>query len=74
LISSVEFNRDGSRIVTAAHDSRAALWDANTGALISALEGHEKAVEMAEFSPDGKSILTSSLDGTARLWTVPADK
>jgi WD40 repeat protein len=42
--------------------------------LISALEGHEKAVEMAEFSPDGKSILTASLDGTARLWTVPAGK
>ena len=71
LLSSVEFSVDGTKIVTAAHDNRAALWDAKTGALMAALDGHEKAVEMAEFSPDGRAILTASLDGTARIWTVP---
>jgi WD40 repeat protein len=68
LISSVEFDHDGTKVVTAAHDNRAALWDAQTGKLIATLEGHEKSVEMAEFSPDGRFILTASLDGTAKVW------
>jgi WD40 repeat protein len=58
------FSPDGKRIAT----SR--LWDAETGALQTALEGHTGYVMCCAFSPDGMRVMTGSHDTTARLWVT----
>ena len=62
------FSADGSRIVTAAYDDGARVWDAD-GTEIAALRGHAGTVLAGEFSPDGSMIVTAARDGTARLWS-----
>ena len=62
------YSPDGSRIVTASYDTRALLWDANSGAQAASLQGHEDRLTSVAFSPDGKFIATTSADHTARLW------
>src|SRR2546430_7755454 len=42
------------------------LWDADTGALLRCLHGHEKEVTCVTFTPDGKLVLSGSRDDTAR--------
>ena len=62
------FSPDGSRVVTASGDGTASIWEAESGAEIAVLSGHEDDIEHAAFSPDSQRIITTSLDGTARLW------
>jgi WD40 repeat protein len=44
----VAFSPDGKRVATA---SGTRLWDAETGAAIAVLKGHEDRVSSASFSP-----------------------
>ncbi len=55
-------------MVTASADKTARLWDAETGAELALLKGHEGWVRHAAFSPDGRRVVTASWDNTARLW------
>jgi hypothetical protein len=64
------FSPDGSRVVTASADNTARLWDANTGAGLAMLLGHEGEVHSAVFSPDGSRVVTASADNTARIWLL----
>jgi WD40 repeat protein len=71
VVWSAAFSPDGKRIVTAAEDDTARLWDAESSQQIGEpLTGHANAVLSAAFSPDGKRIVTASADRTARLWDV----
>jgi WD40 repeat protein len=54
----------------ASADKTAKLWDAETGALQSTLEGHIGNVMCCAFSPYGERVVTASSDKTARLWSV----
>ena len=68
---SVEFTKDGARVLTASGDGSARVWDANTGALIGKPLSHDGVkVFGATFSPDGQRVLTWSPDKTARLWNA----
>src|SRR5262249_48239815 len=64
----VHWSRDSRRVLTAAWDRTAQLWDAATGQPRLEPFAHRDAVERAVFSPDEKTILTTSKDATARLW------
>ncbi|QNH56021.1 WD40 repeat domain-containing protein, partial [Limnospira indica] len=57
------------RIVTAADDNTARVWD-RSGQLVADLTGHKGMVFSASFSPDGESIVTASWDKTARVWRL----
>jgi WD40 repeat protein len=46
------------------------LWDAATGALVRAFEGHSDRIFSVSFSPDGGRALSGSDDGTMRLWNA----
>jgi hypothetical protein len=61
------FSSDWKRVSTLSAKT-ASIWDAETGAEIAVLKGHEDEVTSAAFTPDGKRIVTASGDGTARLW------
>ncbi len=76
-----EFSPDGRRILTAALDNTARLWDAATGRLIGRAMEHDRRAVLpredflggqkclqAHFSPDGSRIVTASVDNTARIW------
>jgi WD40 repeat protein len=64
----VAYSGDGERVVTASRDETARVWDADTGALVAELRGHDGAVYSAEFSRDGSLVVTAGGDNTARVW------
>jgi WD40 repeat protein len=53
--------------LTASYDGTARLWDAETGALLLTLEGHNGPVYCCAFSPNGTRVVTGSV-GRAGLW------
>jgi WD40 repeat protein/predicted RNA-binding protein with RPS1 domain len=67
-VNSALFDGEGSRVVTAAADHTARIWDAVTVQEIKRLQGHCAGVTSATFDPDGKWIATASADHTVRLW------
>lgn len=69
-VKDAEFSNDGGRIVTAGFDSTARIWNADTGAELTVLRGHQDVIERAMFSPDGTKVLTAARDGTARTWNA----
>jgi eukaryotic-like serine/threonine-protein kinase len=62
------YSPDGTRIVTAATDNTARIWDARTGAQLAVLSGHLNYVRTAVYSGDGTQVLTTSMDKSMRLW------
>lgn len=75
-VTQATFSTDGRFIVTIGEnvggrdDRTAMVWDAQTGALRTILEGHTRRVTCARFSPNGRFLLTASDDATAVLWDV----
>ncbi|TMQ05577.1 MAG: hypothetical protein E6J90_48585 [Deltaproteobacteria bacterium] len=68
-IYTLEFSRDGARLLSASDDSTARIWSlADRTALV--LRGHDDDVYRARFSADERSVATSSLDGSTRVWTI----
>jgi hypothetical protein len=69
------FSPDGRRILTTSvGDRRARIWDAERGAEIAALKGHQARLHGAWFSSDGRLIVTVSADSTARLWNAESGR
>jgi WD40 repeat protein len=65
----LEFNHDGSQLLSASDDATARLWRlANRTALV--LRGHDDDVYRARFSADERNVATASLDGSARVWSI----
>ncbi len=67
LLSSLAFSPDSTRLVSAATDTLARVWDAATGKPIAPAMRHPTFVWRATFAPDGRLVVT--LDGAhIRLW------
>ena len=60
------FSPDSARVVIGG--SKAWIYSAVDGALLTTLRGHITDVYCAEFSPDGARVVTASWDRTARVW------
>jgi WD40 repeat protein len=67
-VNSVVFSPDRLRMVTAANDGTARVWDSRTWKEIIVLRGQDKILAAA-FSPDGQRIVTASND--VRVWKLP---
>jgi WD40 repeat protein len=67
---SVAYSPDGQRIASGADDGTVKIWNAETGALISALSGHIDSVVSVAFSPDGRRLVSGSFDTTVKIWAV----
>src|SRR5207247_2689663 len=71
-VDSVQFSPDGERVVTAAQDNTARVWDVHTGQPLTEPLKHSAAVNTAQFSPDGQQVTTASDDMTAQVWETPS--
>jgi len=67
-IWSAAFAPSGLRLVTAAEDGTAIVWDAADGRLLSRLQGHSAAIYGVDVAPDGRTIATASGDGSVGIW------
>lgn len=73
-VNSVNFNSDGSLLVSGGDDNIVYLW--NTGNDASepvALNGHTDAINTVAFSPDGTLVGSISEDNSVRMWGISAD-
>ncbi|MBC8352187.1 MAG: WD40 repeat domain-containing protein [Planctomycetes bacterium] len=79
-VTSAVYSPDGSIIATAGGQSLqyrpgdVLLWDATSGNLIAALEGHTSNVWSVAFSPDGATLVSSGYDGKVIVWNVAEKK
>ncbi|MDI3286910.1 CHAT domain-containing protein [Polyangium sp. 15x6] len=73
VVSWIEFDPSGEKLVSSSWDRTACIWDVRRGTR-ACLEGHTGPVMSAAFSPDGKVVVTASTDGTARIWDVATRK
>jgi WD40 repeat protein/predicted Ser/Thr protein kinase len=70
-VNSVAVSSEGFRVLTAADDGKARLWDLQTGRLLAALP-HPIKVSSAMFTADENIVLTACQDGSFRLWNLDA--
>lgn len=68
-VSTVYFNPDYSRVVSADWSGNVRIWNATTGASIATL-GHSGIVYAARYSPDGSKIVSIGNNRTIKLWDV----
>lgn len=66
----VAYDPGGKRLITAAGETGAKIWDAHTGEALVLLEGHTGGVFGAAFSSDGQRVLTWAVDNTVRVWNA----
>jgi len=66
-VTSLHFDSQGKRLLTADEDGDVLIWDAETGAKRHLLRGHFGVVSDARFSPDGRWIVTAG-PFSAGLW------
>jgi len=68
-ITSLRFNADGTRLLSASEDHTVCIWDFVSGALLRRLVGHEHFVHDAAFAhADEDLVVSGGADHTVRLW------
>ncbi|EPS39085.1 hypothetical protein H072_7129 [Dactylellina haptotyla CBS 200.50] len=67
----VAFSAEKTMLASATqYSSTILVWNAVTGDLLRALEGHSNEIAGMTFSADGKTLASGSLDGTVKLWDM----
>ncbi|MCP5106068.1 MAG: hypothetical protein GY950_21970 [bacterium] len=57
------------KVITASRKGIAKVWQLESG-IVTTLNNHTQAVNIAVFSPDNSRVLTASRDGTAKIWDL----
>lgn len=67
-ISSVQFNFEGTEVLTGSIDTSARIWDVRTGQCMSIKEGHSDEVLDVCYNASGSQLATASSDSTVRVY------
>lgn len=67
-ILSIDYSPDGARILSAALDGTAKIWEVDSRREVFTLKGHNGALHAAVFSPDGTLAASASADKTVKIW------
>jgi WD40 repeat protein len=67
ILASLGFSPDSKRLLTAASDTMARVWNAETGEPVGPAMRHPTFVRLAVFGPDGRLVVTHD-GGFVRLW------
>jgi WD40 repeat protein len=73
-VKALLYSADGRALIAGSPRGTIRFWDAQTGAELRSLTGHEHPVTCLALSADGKTLASGSLDQTARLWDVASGK
>ena len=74
-VTAVDFNRDGTLIVSSSYDGLCRIWDSNSGQCLKTLiDETNPPVSFVRFSPNGRFILTGTLDHRLKLWDYEKSK
>ena len=72
-VNSLDWSKDGARLLSTGDDGKIILWDAATGSqLLAITDPDEKPVRLARFSPDELQIATAGDAPGVRLWDTTA--
>jgi len=72
-VTSVEFSHDGRRILMTVLSSTTNIYDAETVALVTAIDGRHHDLMYSLISPDGRHVVTLNHDHTMflhELWSL----
>lgn len=69
-VRSVEFSRDGRKLLSGSDDNSLKLWSVDTKRTIETLRGHHGWIAKAALSPDGQWAISASHDQQVRLWNL----
>lgn len=68
--SRIDFSPDGKLIASGDGNLAAKIWDIETGAITTQLQGHTDRIETVVFSDDGQYLATAGQDNVARVWDL----
>jgi len=69
-IKSVEYDKEGDRLLCGSQDGTAKIWDLKSAKCIHVLRGHHDQIYCARWCPDNSHIATLGADKTIKVWDV----
>jgi eukaryotic-like serine/threonine-protein kinase len=71
-LTALDISPDGKRLAGGIgyQDTAIRIWDAETGRLVTRMEGHTGYVTKLRFSEDGQTLVSASSDQTVRFWST----
>jgi len=74
MVTSIDYNKDGSIMATGSLDKLVKLWDVKSAKELRTLSGNDGRIESVEFSPSGKFISAVLNSNQIKIWEVSTGK